>query len=290
MVGTPPVGAPVTASTSVTVRIAPEPSVSLVKTVSPVAIAQVGDLLTFRFTATNTGNVTLDGVTVSDPLAGLSPVVCPIGSNVMLPGATIVCTATYRVTQADFESGRITNTATVAANSVLDQSQVTANGTVALQTAATPAISLTKSVSAESVAPGTTVTYTFVVANTGNVRLASISLADPLPGLGAIACPGATGSLDPGQSLTCTALYTVPSSTASGARITNTATVTGVSAAGVTVTSAGVAAVTATGTPLLPFTGTEVRLLSSLAASAIAAGLLLVAVSRRRRPARLPGA
>ena len=59
---------------------------------------------------TNTGNVTLTAVGVTDPLPGLSAVTCPVAT--LAPAASTTCTATYTVTQADLDAGSIVNTAT----------------------------------------------------------------------------------------------------------------------------------------------------------------------------------
>src|SRR5690606_7119078 len=63
------------------------------------------------FLVTNTGNLTLTNVTVSDPLVGLSPVSCPV--TTLAPAEAMTCTATYTVTQADVVAGVVRNAATV---------------------------------------------------------------------------------------------------------------------------------------------------------------------------------
>ncbi|MEZ5191693.1 MAG: hypothetical protein R2734_03690 [Nocardioides sp.] len=51
---------------------------------------------------TNTGNVTLDPVTVDDPTVG--PVTCPVGP--LAPGDSVTCgPVTYTLTQADVDAG-----------------------------------------------------------------------------------------------------------------------------------------------------------------------------------------
>ena len=62
---------------------------------------------------TNTGDVTLHGVTVTDPMTGLSPITCTPdrAGRRSAPSDTIDCSATYTVTQADVDAGSITNTA-----------------------------------------------------------------------------------------------------------------------------------------------------------------------------------
>ena len=61
---------------------------------------------------TNSGNVTLTSVRVTDPLPGLSAVTCPLGT--LAPGASETCTATYTTTQADVNAGGVTNTGTAS--------------------------------------------------------------------------------------------------------------------------------------------------------------------------------
>ena len=57
---------------------------------------------------TNTGNVTLDPVSVDDPKVG--SVTCPVTK--LAPGASTTCTATYTLTQADVDAGEVVNVAT----------------------------------------------------------------------------------------------------------------------------------------------------------------------------------
>ena len=63
--------------------------------------------MTYSYVVTNTGNVTLNPVTVTDPMTGPVGHQLP-GSNRRLagPGASETCTATYTTTQADVTTGR----------------------------------------------------------------------------------------------------------------------------------------------------------------------------------------
>ena len=93
------------------------PNIKLVKSVASVTSAGgaglVDDVINYSFTLTNTGNVTLTGIAVSDPLAG--PVTCMAMS--LAPGASTTCTASYTITQSDVDAGGVENTATVTASS-----------------------------------------------------------------------------------------------------------------------------------------------------------------------------
>ena len=74
------------------------------------ATRRAGTPVTYSYKVTNTGNVTLNPVTVTDPMAGLSAISCP--STTLAPRASETCTATYTTTQADVDAGSITNTGT----------------------------------------------------------------------------------------------------------------------------------------------------------------------------------
>jgi len=72
--------------------------------------ARTGDVLDYSFSVTNSGNVPLTNVTVTDGLAGLSAISCP--ATTLAVGANMICTATYTVTEADAAAGTRGNTAT----------------------------------------------------------------------------------------------------------------------------------------------------------------------------------
>ncbi|MFC5741780.1 DUF7507 domain-containing protein [Dyella tabacisoli] len=79
--------------------------------------ADVGEVITYAITATNNGNVTLNGLTVSDPMAGATTLICaPVSID---PGKSANCGSfTYTVTQADVDAGNpIHNVATVSGTS-----------------------------------------------------------------------------------------------------------------------------------------------------------------------------
>jgi hypothetical protein len=61
-----------------------------------------------RSTLTNTGNVTLTDVGLSDPLQGLSAIAFgtwPGVAETLAPGQSVQATATYTLTQADVDRG-----------------------------------------------------------------------------------------------------------------------------------------------------------------------------------------
>jgi uncharacterized repeat protein (TIGR01451 family)/fimbrial isopeptide formation D2 family protein len=82
-------------------------SVTKVLTNAPDPI-EVGSVLTYTVTATNSGNVTLNNVTVSDDLIDPSSVVCAT----LEVDEDCVLTGTYTVIQDDVDAGEIVNTGT----------------------------------------------------------------------------------------------------------------------------------------------------------------------------------
>ncbi len=70
--------------------------------------------MTYTYSVSNIGNETLDPVTVTDPMPGLSQHLLPLyDAGPRQPSGT--CTATYTTIQADVDAGKITNTGTATA-------------------------------------------------------------------------------------------------------------------------------------------------------------------------------
>src|SRR5690606_37086121 len=65
----------------------------------------------YTFTVTNTGNVTMEDITVVDPLPGMPAVT--LDATTLAPGAVATGSAVYTITQADIDGGEVVNLATV---------------------------------------------------------------------------------------------------------------------------------------------------------------------------------
>ena len=226
--GTDPDGGDVTDTDSTSSPITQTPAVQLDKQAGAPSGSAAGDTIGYSFLVTNTGNVTLDPVSIDDPTVGA--VVCPV--SVLAPGDSTTCTATYTLTQADVDAGHVANTATVSGTPPTGP-DVTASDDTDTPITSGPAVTLVKSASAPSVdAVGGTIDYSFVVTNTGNVTLDPVTVDDPL--VGPVDCP--VTSLAPGDSATCTATYTLSQADVDAGSVTNTATVTGTPPSGPDVT------------------------------------------------------
>lgn len=235
------------APSTVLVPAAPVASATLEKTVTPATVA-VGEQATYRYTITNTGNEALQAISVVEDDftgTGTAPVpVCP--DDTLFAGQQLVCTATYTVTQADVDAQTaIGNTADATAVDATGSPLVTDPSTAELAVpAAVPALHLDKTATTDwpvpaVFTPGDTVTYRFVLTNTGNVTLSSLALTEvAFSGHGAVAldCSSiGTQSLGPGESTSCTGTYAVDQADIdSGATtISNTAEATAVGPQGV---------------------------------------------------------
>jgi uncharacterized repeat protein (TIGR01451 family) len=224
------------------------PSISLTKTTKDSLTA--GGTITYLVAATNTGNVTLDNVQISDGLAGAT-VVGSCDAVTLAPGATTDCTFTYVASQADVDSGSLTNSASVVGTppSGADDN-VTATDAVTLTATGSPAITLTKTPSVKSAALGNVVTYTLTARNTGNVTLSDVTITDSLPGVSFVGdCVPST--LAPDAELTCTAQYTVTRADLEAGSVVNDANVTGTPPEASPVGASASATVVAIGDPAI---------------------------------------
>nr|WP_255433562.1 choice-of-anchor K domain-containing protein [Tessaracoccus sp. MC1865] len=254
--GTPPVGEPVTDTDDETVTAATEPSIMIVKTADVESYDAVGDVITYTFEVTNTGNVTLDDVTVSDPLPGLSALVCtPVQGSSLAPNATMECSATYAVTQADLDAGSVDNTATTVGTPPVGD-DVTDTDDETVPASQLPDIDLVKTADVESYdAVGDVITYTFVATNTGNVTLTDVTISDPLEGLSALTCvPAQPTTLAPEASFECSATYTVTQADLDNGSVDNTATTVGTPPVGEPVTDTDDETVPAAQSPAIELT------------------------------------
>jgi gliding motility-associated-like protein/uncharacterized repeat protein (TIGR01451 family) len=156
--------------------------------------AQVDEKINYSFIVTNTGNVSLSNIVVTDPMIGLVFTNNNIASLAVGSSSTIA--GTYTLTQADVDGGKVTNTALAAGKDlngidVSDTSGTSLNNNTPTVTLLVQQgnISITKDgIYVDSNNDGTTnigdkITYNFVVTNTGNVTITNVIVSDPLPGL-----------------------------------------------------------------------------------------------------------
>ncbi len=234
----------------VTTPTASNPGLSVLKSSTTPSYAAVGASIAYNFLVTNTGNVTVGTIAVSDTQsapatqANLSAVTCPTPS--LAPLATETCTATYSVTQADLDHGSVADSATASGIPTGSVTPVTSSPSLlSVPAAATPALSMAKSVTSSGPynTVGQSITYQFLATNTGNVTMTGVSVSDTQsapagtlstgPSCASLATPsepvlrGQSTTLAPGQVATFTGTYSVTQADLDKGSVADSATVTG---------------------------------------------------------------
>jgi uncharacterized repeat protein (TIGR01451 family) len=218
----PETGEEVTTSDEETVPVA---GLEVVK-VADLTEAEVGDTITYTYTVTNTGSVTLTDVAVSDDVLG--PIT--LSSTTIEPGASVTGTATYTVTDSDVP-GPIVNVAT-GSGTTPDGATVTDTDDETVPLTGMPAMTVEKVADTTVAVVGDTITYTYTVTNTGTVTISDLTVEDDI--LGSITLD--TTTLAPGESTTGTATHVVTADDLAGP-IDNVATAAGEGPDGTPVTA-----------------------------------------------------
>ncbi|MCB4797708.1 DUF7507 domain-containing protein [Neotamlana laminarinivorans] len=232
-------------------------TVTTIPTISSIAITKealtatdgnydtLGEVITYNIIITNTGNVTLTNLVITDDNADVGSI-SPSAITILLPGESVSVYAQHTITQTDLDFGSVTNTALVEAqdsfgNNISDESDDPNNSTnndndgdgdpddaTVTSINQNANLSLTK---AADVAPdgawdtlGEIITYTLVVTNTGNVTLTNVIITDANADVGSIS-PANISSLLPGQSVNITANHTITQQDLDAGFVTNTANV-----------------------------------------------------------------
>src|SRR5204862_6410983 len=100
----------------------PLPYTTLFRSTADKSALVAGQMITYTFTATNTGNVSLSNVSIAETAftgTGPAPVVgscTPPQPATLAPTDSMVCQATYLVNQADVDQGSVDNTEIGTAN------------------------------------------------------------------------------------------------------------------------------------------------------------------------------
>ena len=167
-----------------------------------------GDVITFTYVATNSGNVTLTNVSIAEAQADFtgtgtlpSPTYASGGSDQdsdsatddLAVGESVTWTATYALTQADVNAGFVENQATATGSSpsgtgdvtdVSDDDGTNAGDVTRKNFAGSPGLTLIKTASdpvdndSNGVDAGDVITFTYVATNSGNVTLTNVSIAE----------------------------------------------------------------------------------------------------------------
>lgn len=203
-------------------------------------VNDANDVISYQITVTNAGAVTLSGVEVTDtPAAPADPapvLTCrPALGSELPPSEDMVCTGTYKITQADVDVGRVTNIAQATGKTPSGDEITSEPGQIVTDLARAGALSVTASVTAiedrnanSANDTGDVIVYSVAVANTGTATLSDVSarmeLAEPAGTVVELKCDPPKTTLAPAATLTCTGSYQVTTTGAGVVRATATAT------------------------------------------------------------------
>ena len=213
------------------VPFVPQPDYTVKKTAefngAPVSAdtkVNVGDVVHYVITVTNTGNVDLTGITVEDSL------VPSAGETFNLAiGAEKKIEYDYTVTQADVDSGSVKNVAAGKGGGTDPKDDEITVPAVDPE----PKLDVNKKASpSKNAKEGTVITYTITVKNTGNVTISGIDVSDTLVNFSGNDTNNIT--LGPGDTATITYSYKVTAADVEAGSVVNTATATGTAPDGTT--------------------------------------------------------
>ena len=203
------------------------PDLGIVKTDGDATYDEVGDVIHYSIKATNTGNVTLHDVVVTDPLAVNLVCVPALPVADLAPGDDIDCTAEHVVTQEDLDNGSYLNTACVDD----DMGQPESGADEACDDEETPGdqnpeLDIVKEDGdATYDEVGDVIHYTIKATNIGNVTLHDVVITDP-NAVNLVCVPALpVADLAPDAEINCTAEHTVTQADIDAGSYLNTACV-----------------------------------------------------------------
>ncbi|MGD9049992.1 MAG: hypothetical protein PVF77_18205, partial [Anaerolineae bacterium] len=159
-------------------------------------------------------------VSVDDDLADDES--CP--ADELAPDDSLTCTASHPITQADLDAGSVMNMAFASGQSPSGDPVTSPTDSTTVTAIRDPALAIQISASPTTYHEvGDVIQYIYLVTNTGNVTISSVSIDDDLAD--DESCPA--GDLAPDDSLTCTASYTITQADVDAGSVTNVAFATG---------------------------------------------------------------
>ena len=227
-----PVSADSNAGVPLVTNLPTSASMSLVKIgvfndTSMDGLAQVGETIDYSFTVSNTGNLTLSNVTITDPLMSVPGTLATLAVSA---SDNSTFSGTYVITQTDIDNGSVSNLATANAsdpsmNPILVQSNsgvllVTNLPTIASMSLVKTGLFVDTNMDGFAQV-GETIDYSFTITNTGTLTLSNVTITDPL-----ISVPGAIATLavSASDNSTFSGTYVLTQTDIDNAQVTNLAT------------------------------------------------------------------
>ncbi len=232
--GTDPRGTPVNATDEAVVQAIQLPALVVVKSANPLVYENVGDQINYVIEVSNSGNVTISNITVTDNLTGQTWIVA-----MLRPGESVVYNTSYLISQADIDNMSVVNEV-VAAGVDPKGGAVEAADQAIVTVIMKPAILVTKAAYLTTVDTlGESIAYEIEITNTGNVLLVDIVVFDDLTNE-----TWEIALLMPGEKITFNTLYEITQTDLNAGIVENTVNAVGKDPAGGDVSGSDQAIVT----------------------------------------------
>ena len=173
----------------------PAPNINISKTPNATLLPPEGGNITYYYNVTNTGNVNLTNISVSDDKCAV--VNCPKDNLAVNESMTCNCTTTLT------QCGNVTNIAEVIAYDNQNNT-VTANGNATVKVICNADITLNTTANATRINAGERVTYYYNITNTGNLKLTNIVVSDAQ--CSNVACPKSTLAANESMKCNCSTI------------------------------------------------------------------------------------
>jgi uncharacterized repeat protein (TIGR01451 family) len=174
----------------------------------PPGLLQPGQTLNITGTVTNTGNITLTNVTVTNTIAAISAIRRVLGPITLAPGAGTTFNDSY-VVPLD-SCGPYRDTVLASGADKCFGRVVTSIDTEDCPGTNSPAITVSKSCPPNPVPPGGIMVISGVVSNAGNITLTNVTVTNVIAAIGQTHTVLGPINLPPGTSLPFTDSYVVP--------------------------------------------------------------------------------
>ena len=125
-------------------RVAQERALALTKTTTTTGFAAVGEQIAYTYTVSNSGTVTLSGtLAISDDKIASTDITCgAVPDGGLVPSASVTCSGTYTVVQADLDADGVTNKASTSLDGVTSNEATATVPWVPQQTDTDPQVSI----------------------------------------------------------------------------------------------------------------------------------------------------
>ena len=124
--------------------VAQERALALTKTTTTTGFAAVGEQIAYTYTVSNSGTVTLSGtLAISDDKMATTDITCgAVPDGGLVPSASVTCSGTYTVVQADLDADGVTNKASTSLDEVTSNEAMATVPWVAPQEDTEPQVSI----------------------------------------------------------------------------------------------------------------------------------------------------